>query len=129
MSGTPWFAAALILLATLWAVFSSTSGPMRSRPDLERIIADAIHDFQPVADSGIAIAVIKDKQLYYSGGFGLRDRGSAKKVDAETLFGIGSATKAFTSMAISLLAADNQILIDAPVKQYLHDFAMVDPEA
>ena len=132
MSRTSWFAAAaaLILTVTLWAVFSSVSGPIRSRPDLERIVRDAVRDFQPVSDSGIAIAVIKDRQLYYTGGFGLRDRRSSAKVDPDTFFGIGSATKAFTSMAISMLAAQNANLrLDVPIKQYLADFAMKDPEA
>lgn len=121
--------AALIIGVTMWAWFSSIS-PTRSQPALEKVISDAILHSQPAADSGIAIAVIKDGALYYSGGFGFRDRGMSAKVDANTFFGIGSTTKAFTSMAISMLAEDKPAFrLDVPIKQYFPDFAMKDPEA
>src|SRR6266487_6358173 len=115
--------------------FAISAGPWisassQSQPALGKIISDAILELEPVTDSGIAVAVIKDGRLYYSGGFGFRDRCASTKVDANTLFGIGSATKAFTSMAISLLAEQNPTLrLDVPVKQYLPDFAMKDSEA
>src|SRR6266516_424257 len=115
--------------------FAISAGPWisassQSQPALGKIISDAILELEPVTDSGIAVAVIKDGRLYYSGGFGFRDRCASTKVDANTLFGIGSATKSFTSMAISLLAEQNPTLRrDGPVKQYLPDFAMKDSEA
>jgi CubicO group peptidase (beta-lactamase class C family) len=107
------------------------SASSQSQPALEKVISDAILELEPVTDSGIAVAVIKDGRLQYSGGFGFRDRCAPAKVDANTLFGIGSATKAFTSMAISLLAEQNPapLQLDVPIKQYLPDFAMKDPEA
>jgi CubicO group peptidase (beta-lactamase class C family) len=101
----------------------------RLGPAFEKIIEDAICDVQPVSDSGIALAVIKDKQLCFAGGFGLRDRGAGRKVDAHTCFAIGSATKAFTSMAISMYAEAGKIALDVPIKQYLPDFEMKDAQA
>src|ERR1700704_4912179 len=123
-------AAAPTLGVITWAALLGISGSTRSGPALESVVADAVHEFQPVPDSGIAVAVLKDGRLYYSGGFGFRDRGASTKVDSETFFGIGSATKAFTSMAISMLAEDRPTFrLDLPIKQYLSDFAMKDPEA
>lgn len=98
-------------------------------PGFEKIVKDAIEDVQPVADAGIALAVIKNKQLCFAGGFGLRDRGAGRKVDADTCFAIGSATKAFTSMAISMYADQNQIDLEVPIRKYLPDFAMKDAQA
>jgi CubicO group peptidase (beta-lactamase class C family) len=98
-------------------------------PDFEKIVKDAIAKYQPIADTGVAVAVIKDGALAYAGGFGFRDRAICAPVDAETCFAIGSATKAFTSMAASMYADDNTIALDTPIKQLLPDFDMNDPQA
>jgi CubicO group peptidase (beta-lactamase class C family) len=95
-------------------------------PGFERVVEEAIHAVEPVANAGIAIAVIKDGQLCFAGGVGLRDRNHGKKVDAHTCFAIGSATKAFTSMAISMHVEEGNIDLNVPVKQYLPDFKMKD---
>jgi CubicO group peptidase (beta-lactamase class C family) len=98
-------------------------------PDFEKVVRDAIHAIQPVADSGVAVAVIQKGQLAYAGGFGFRDRAASAPVDADTLFAIGSATKAFTSMAVMMHVEAGQLSLDTPVRQYLPDFKMKDPRA
>ena len=98
-------------------------------PDFAKAVKDAIHKLQPVDESGVAVAVVKDGHLAFAGGFGLRDRGAAAEVDAETCFAIGSATKAFTSMVISMHAEQGKISLDVPIKQLLPDFQMKDPQA
>ena len=98
-------------------------------PDFEKVVKDAIQSVQPVENAGVAVAVVKDGQLGFAGGFGLRDRGAGAEVDAETCFAIGSATKAFTSMAISMHVEQGKISLDVPIKQLLPDFQMKDPQA
>jgi CubicO group peptidase (beta-lactamase class C family) len=103
-------------------------------PDFAKVVEDAIHDtingVGLIADPGVAVAVIKGGELVFSGGFGFRDRGGAgKKVDADTCFAIGSATKAFTSMAVSMLVEDRKISLETPIKQLLPDFQMKDAQA
>ena len=48
-------------------------------------------------------------------------------MDARTLFGIASNTKAFTATALGLLVEEGKIEWDAPVVRYLPAFAMWDP--
>jgi len=96
---------------------------------LEQVIAAAIQRHQPFDDTGVAVAVLQDRKLLYKGGFGIRDRASGQKVEPETMFAVGSATKAFTSMALSMLADQGRIRLDVPVNQYLRDFAMQDSDA
>jgi CubicO group peptidase (beta-lactamase class C family) len=98
-------------------------------PDFPKIVKDAIEHLQPVEDAGVAVAVVKNGQLSFAAGFGLRDRSAAAKVDAETRFAVGSATKAFTSMAISMYVEEGRISLDVPIKQLLPDFQMKDPQA
>ena len=98
-------------------------------PAFEKVVQDAVNDVQPVADSGVAISVVKDKQLCFAAGLGYRDRASAQAVDAETSFAIGSATKAFTSMVISMLFEEGGVDLNVPVTQYLPDFKVKDATA
>jgi CubicO group peptidase (beta-lactamase class C family) len=98
-------------------------------PDFEKIVKQAIQTHQPVADTGVAVAVLSNGELSYAGGFGFRDRAASEAVDVHTCFAIGSATKAFTSMAVSIFAEQGTISLDAPIKQFLPDFKMADPEA
>jgi CubicO group peptidase (beta-lactamase class C family) len=60
-------------------------------------------------------------------GYGVRTLGDAARVDAQTLFGIASNTKAFTATALGLLVEEHKIEWDAPVVRYLPGFAMWDP--
>src|SRR5215469_2414834 len=87
---------------------------------LKKIIREAIVEFQPVAQSGVAIAILRNGDIAFSGGFGWRERKSRKKVTARTVFPIGSATKAFNSMALSIHAAASQgaLTLDMPVTSY-----------
>ena len=47
----------------------------------------------------------------------------------DTLFPLGSCSKAFTATAIALLADERRIALDAPVRAYLPDFSLQDPVA
>jgi CubicO group peptidase (beta-lactamase class C family) len=55
------------------------------------------------------------------------DTGVAATVDA--LFQIGSVTKSFTASLVMLLAEEGRIDLDRPIKHYLADFHVLDPEA
>jgi CubicO group peptidase (beta-lactamase class C family) len=98
-------------------------------PDFAKAVKDVIQCHQPVAHTGVAVAVLKDGKLGFAGGYGYRDRGAQAKVNAETIFAVGSATKAFTSMAISMYVEEKKISLDVPIQQLLPDFQMKDPIA
>jgi len=76
---------------------------------------------------GAAVAVVKDQQVVFAEGFGVRDLENGGKVDADTVFAIGSNTKAFTATAIGQLVAAGTISWDDPVLLYMPEFQMYDP--
>ena len=76
---------------------------------------------------GMAVAVVKDGQVVHAKGYGVRRAGEPDAVDADTLFGIASNTKAFTCAAISILAEDGQARLGRPVTKHLPEFQMYDP--
>lgn len=78
---------------------------------------------------GMAVAVVKDGKLIYARGFGLRDIERKLPVDANTLFPIGSTSKAFTATCAALLEDEGKLEWDKPVIEYLPDFRLSDPFA
>ena len=76
---------------------------------------------------GLAIAIIKDGEVVLSQGFGLRNVKEGLKATSETLFAIGSCTKAFTTTAMGILVDEGKLDWDKPVRDYLPNFRMYDP--
>jgi len=114
----------LLLFAASAAMLSwCASGPPA---DLDAWVARAMKEFEV---PGVAVAIVKDGQAVYSKGFGVRKIGEPGAVDAHTLFGIASNTKAFTSTALALLVDDGKVKWDDPVTKYLPSFALYDPLA
>lgn len=69
--------------------------------------------------AGFAVAVVQKDKVIYSKGFGLRDVKNNLPVTPNTIFAIGSSTKAFTSTLIGHLVNDKELDITKPIKQYL----------
>ena len=78
---------------------------------------------------GVAVGVVERGQLVFARGFGYRDVEHQLPVTPDTLFPLGSASKAFTATAIALLADEGKLALDAPVRAYLPDFSLEDPAA
>jgi CubicO group peptidase (beta-lactamase class C family) len=75
---------------------------------------------------GMAVAVIKDGKVILSEGFGLRDVTNNLKVTPQTVFAIGSSSKAFTATAMGILVDDGKVEWDKPVREYLPTFKLWD---
>jgi CubicO group peptidase (beta-lactamase class C family) len=78
---------------------------------------------------GVAVGVVVRGHLVFARGFGYRDVDERLPVTPDTLFPLGSCSKAFTATAIALLADEGRVALDAPVRTYLPDFALEDPVA
>ena len=58
---------------------------------------------------GLALAVVRDGKVVLAEGYGVRDREKNLPVTAETLFAIGSSSKAFTTAALGMLVDEGKI--------------------
>ncbi len=96
------------------------------RAALDAILQEAMKTWQV---PGAAIAVVKGDEVVYSKGFGERKLGSGTPVTTETLFAIGSTSKAFTTTAMAMLVDDGKMAWDDPVRQHLEYFRLSDPLA
>ena len=59
---------------------------------------------------GFAVAIVERDKVVYVKGFGYRDYENKIPVDANTLFAIGSTTKAFTSAILGKLREDKKLI-------------------
>lgn len=75
---------------------------------------------------GMGFGIIKEGEVILSEGFGYRDYENKIKADDETIFAIGSCSKAFTAAGVAMLADKGLIEWDEPVKTYMPDFEMHD---
>jgi CubicO group peptidase (beta-lactamase class C family) len=71
--------------------------------------------------AGFAVAVVEKNRIIYAKGFGYRDLEKKLPVTPNTVFAIGSCTKAFTTSLIGLLQKEGKLDIDKPAHQYLPD--------
>jgi CubicO group peptidase (beta-lactamase class C family) len=78
---------------------------------------------------GCAIAAVRDREVVLSAGFGRREVETELPVTSETLFAIGSTTKAFTAATVGALVDDGVLEWEAPLREYLPDFRLQDPVA
>ena len=92
--------------------------------DLDAYVARAMKTFEV---PGLSVAIVKDGKTVLAKGYGVRKLGVSTPVDENTLFGIGSNTKAFTTAALATLVDAHKISWDDPVYQRLPGFQMYDP--
>lgn len=75
---------------------------------------------------GCAVAVVKDGQVVYLKGFGVREKGKEDKVTPDTVFPIASCSKAFTATLVAMLAEDGKLKWDDKVRDHLDYFRLSD---
>ncbi len=118
-----------VLLLLVW-VGLLPSGQARAR-DLSAILSRfESHARAAMEDAGIpgmAVAVVHDDQVVYLKGFGVRSLGERTPVDPETIFQIGSTSKAFTSALVAMMVDQGSLAWGDRVVDHLPDFRMFDP--
>ncbi len=80
---------------------------------------------------GCAVAAVRDGQVVLAAGWGQRDLDTKLPVTANTLFAIGSTTKAFTAATVGALVDDGLLEWERPLRDYvpelrLHDAVVTD---
>src|SRR6478609_9008430 len=113
--------AALSLIAgLLW-----TSAAIAAPPaDTDAMVAKAMAAF---GAPGLSLAVVENGKPVLTKGYGVRQIGTAAKVDAHTAIPIGSESKAFTSAALAILVDAKKLKWTDLVKDRLPGFQMYDP--
>jgi CubicO group peptidase (beta-lactamase class C family) len=109
-------------------VSRNAPGTGLDKGDLPKIRRYAEHVIEQWQVPGLSFGIVQDGEPFMVEGFGVRDLDDAAPVDQDTLFCIGSTTKAFTTAAISMLAQDGLLDWGEPVVKYYPAFALRDPD-
>src|SRR5450432_1287463 len=116
----------LAVASSSWAATAAAPVlPPGAQPkDIDRLAERILQKF---AVPGMAVAIVKDGKVLFAKGYGVREAGKPDKVDADTLFGIGSNTKAFTVAALAMLVDEGKLNWDDKVIDRLPSFRLSDP--
>ena len=113
-----------LLLAALWAPAVPAAEAPTLQDRLDRLTEGLEAQREELHVPGLAIAVVLDDQVVFARGFGVTDLESRTPVTPETLFAVGSTTKAFTTTLIGMLVDEGKMAWDDPVTKYLPAFAL-----
>ncbi|WP_179018781.1 serine hydrolase [Winogradskyella forsetii] len=107
------FIIALTLLSTL--AFAQTDKRLKG---IEK-------QFNSVLEStkapGFAVAIVEGDKIIYAEGFGYADYENKVPANANTLFAIGSSTKAFTSALLGLHREDDKLSLDDSPRKHIKE--------
>ncbi len=118
-----------MLAAAVPAMAAPPQGPDEAQ--LQKVLAE----FEPYAEKarqdwqvpGMAIAVVQGDKTVYAKGFGVKTVGGSDPVDKDTIFQMGSTTKAFTSALMGMQVDAKKVSWQDKVVDHLPDFQMYDP--
>ncbi len=109
---------------SLFATAQTDTIPSFVKDSLDNYINKAITNWQI---PGVAVCVVKNGKVVLAKGFGVKEKDGTDKVDENTLFMIGSNSKAFTATALAMLDGDKKLSLDDKVQKWLPDFKLYDP--
>jgi CubicO group peptidase (beta-lactamase class C family) len=112
---------AVLLLTGAPLALAAQQEPLGS---LDGFVQTVMRDWEA---PGVAVAVVKDDQVVFARGYGVREVGGSEPVDTETLFAIASTSKAFTAAAVGMLVDEGRVGWDDRVTEHLPGFQLYDP--
>jgi CubicO group peptidase (beta-lactamase class C family) len=114
----------LTLLLAVFVFFQkNTNAQTDALKGLDATIEQVIKDWNV---PGVAVGIVQDGKIIYTKGFGKRNVADNLSVDENTLFAIGSCTKAFTAATAAIAVDESTLALDKPIKNYLPTFKMHD---
>jgi CubicO group peptidase (beta-lactamase class C family) len=114
-----------LIALTQCILFAATAfAQIAPPPDIDAWVARSMQTFEV---PGLSLAIVKDGEIVIAKGYGVRKLGEHTPVDENTLFGIGSNTKAFTTACLAMLVDEGKIAWDDRVYEHLPEFQMYDP--
>ncbi len=113
-------------LSLFFVLFSWFAFSQVEEKKLDELIRKTITTFDV---PGMSVGIIKDGQMVYSKGFGIRSTNTQQPMDDKTLVGIASNSKGFTATALAILADEGKLNWDDKVTRFIPEFQMYDPYA
>ena len=110
------------------ASVAKVRAPVYVNPQFQQLLDDyekEIEDLMSISGiPGAAIAIVKDSNIVFLRGFGVKIANGKDSVNANTVFRLASVSKCFSSILTGMLVAEDTLAWDDPVIKYLPSFAL-----
>jgi len=104
-------------VSTIFTLLLLTSVIAQTDKRLKKVDQDLEAILEATHAAGFAVAVVEKDKIIYAKGFGYSDLENQIPANANTLFAIGSSTKAFTSSILGQLRNEDKLSFDdSPIK-------------
>jgi CubicO group peptidase (beta-lactamase class C family) len=115
-----------LALAIVVAGAGRSAAAQEPFPGLDAYVAKAVQQWKV---PGLSVAIVRNDSVLYTKGFGVLAVGSTTPVNDQTLFEIGSSSKAFTATLVAMMVSDGKMRWDDHVTDYLPGLKLYDPIA
>lgn len=116
----------LVTAALIALPVGAQKKPVNRLAPLDAYVAQVMKEWKV---PGVAIAIVKDDSVVLARGYGVQKAGDTTPVDANTIFAIGSSSKAFTAALVAMAIDDGKMRWNEPVTSYLPGFQLYDTYA
>ncbi len=114
----------ILILALALSVVNSAKAQVITPAQIDTLVEKVLKTFDV---PGIEVAVIKDDKIIHAKGYGVRSLKTGKKVDENTIYGVASNSKAFTTAALGILIDEKKLKWDDKVTDYIPEFKLYNP--
>jgi CubicO group peptidase (beta-lactamase class C family) len=90
-----------------------------AKRDLEKYVSETM---RKNGVPGLSMCLVKDGKIVYRRGFGSRCIEPPRPATPDTLYGVGSVSKAFTALAVMQLWEQGKIQLEESVRKYVESF-------
>jgi CubicO group peptidase (beta-lactamase class C family) len=118
------FFISLLSLCEGLMLLGQSEPPAFVRDSIDQYIEQALQSWKI---PGVAVAIVKDGKVVVAKGYGRQSMARDDLVDENTLFMIGSNTKAFTGTLLAWMEYEKKCSLDDKVVKWLPEFKMKDP--
>jgi len=120
----------LLLIGAGFLIISSYA--QKNVPDYDKLLKGIDEELQEVMEvfqaPGFAVAVVDKNGLIYQRGFGYKDYDNKVPVTPNTLFAIGSCSKAFTTSVLGKLRSEEKLSFEDKPGKHIPDFSFFNDE-
>ncbi len=92
--------------------------------ELDKLIKETLTTFDV---PGISVGILKDGELVYAKGHGVRSLTNKKDMNDNTLVGVASNSKGFTCFALAMMVDAGKLNWDDKVRKHIPEFQLHDP--
>jgi CubicO group peptidase (beta-lactamase class C family) len=117
----PWFLSLIPL-----SLAAADPGQPIDEKAVDAIVQKALKEWRA---PGVAVGIVRDGEVIYLKGHGVREVGGDDPVTPDTVFPLASCSKAFTSTSLAILVDEGKLRWDDPPRKYVPFFRLSDPLA